>query len=90
MAELFSPFHKEGIGELLDKNRARRTTSAIWKIFAELNNPLSPKFANKHELSMSSLTSMEVRPRWITPSEISIITLHNLQMIRKPNSIIKY
>ena len=29
------------------KNKTQRTTSAIWRIFSELNNPSSPKLANK-------------------------------------------
>ena len=36
------------------KNTTRRATSAIWKIFAELNHP-------KRALSKMNLTSMEVR-----------------------------
>ena len=35
------------------KNATRRATSAIWRIFAELNNP-------KRALSKVNLTSMEV------------------------------
>ena len=30
-------------------HHTRRMTSAIWRIFAELNNSLSPKLANKHD-----------------------------------------
>ena len=33
--------------ELLAKNKVRRLTLAIWRIFAELNNPLSLKLADK-------------------------------------------
>ena len=53
--ETFHSFHREEIGELLakkhgknSKKTARRTTSAVWAIFAELDNPLSPKFDDKH------------------------------------------
>ena len=35
-------------------------TSAIWRIFAQLKNQLSPKFADKRLLSNMNLTSMEV------------------------------
>ena len=45
------------MGELLAKNVAtksknttRRTIMAIWRIFAGLNNPLSPKLANKQAI----------------------------------------
>ena len=31
-----------------------------YNVFADLNNPLSPKFADKHALSKMNLTSMEV------------------------------
>ena len=40
-------------GELLAKNSkkaTRQTTSAIWRIFAVLNNPLSPKLAYKQAI----------------------------------------
>ena len=30
------------------KKTTQRATPAIWRIFAELNNPLSPKLADKH------------------------------------------
>ena len=30
-------------------HHTRRMTSAIWRIFAKLNNSLSPKLANKHD-----------------------------------------
>ena len=48
----------------MSKNATRRTTStimAIWRIFALLNNSLSPKLANAitRQLKMN-LTSMEV------------------------------
>ena len=56
------------MGELLAKNRARiakkttrQTTSAIWRIFAHLNNLISPKLADKHALSKMNLIPMEVR-----------------------------
>ena len=39
------------------KKTTRRKTSAIWRTFADLNNPLSPKFAKKYALSK---TSMEI------------------------------
>ena len=43
-------------GEILSKNMARtawrRTTSAIWSIFADLNRPLSPKLPDKDALSI--------------------------------------
>ena len=49
----FHLFHEEEIGKPLAKNIARtdrrqlnRMTSAIWRIFAILNNPLSPKHAD--------------------------------------------
>ena len=44
------------------KKTARRTTSAVWTIFAELDNPLSPKFddMNMHALTKMNLTSMDV------------------------------
>ena len=39
----------------------RRVTSAIWRIFAELNKPLATKLADLRALSkMMNLTSMEV------------------------------
>ena len=41
------------------KKTTQWTTSAIWRIFAELNNPLSPKLADKHALSKMNLTSTE-------------------------------
>ena len=62
----FQSFHEEEIDELLAQNsknskkRIWRTTSAIWRIFAELNNPVSPKLGDKHALSKMNLTSMEV------------------------------
>ena len=58
---------EEEIGELLAQNSKnskktiRRTISAIWRIFAELNNPVSPKLADKHALLKMNLTLMEVR-----------------------------
>ena len=64
--EYFTRFTSEELGELLAKNSknskktTRRTTPANWKIFAELDNPLSPKLADKHALSKMNLTSMEV------------------------------
>ena len=42
------------------KKTTRRTTSAIWRICAELNDFLSPKLADKRTLSKMNLTSMEV------------------------------
>ena len=42
------------------KKTSRWTTSAIGRIFAELNNPLSLKLVDKHALSNMNLTSMEV------------------------------
>ena len=60
-------FHEKEIGELLAQNcknskkTIRPTTSAIWRIFAELNNPVSPKLADKHAPSKMNLTLMEVR-----------------------------
>ena len=67
---IFHSLHEEEIGELLanweethsknSKKTTRRTTSTIWEIFAELNNPLSPKRDDKHALSKMNLTSMEV------------------------------
>ena len=46
----FHRFHQEEIGELLAKKHSknskkttRRTTSFIWRILAELNNPLPSK-----------------------------------------------
>ena len=64
----FHSFHEEEIGEPLAKQKSknskkttRRMTSAIWRIFAHLNNPLSRKFADKHALSKMNFTSMEVR-----------------------------
>ena len=39
------------------KKTTRQKTSAIWRTFADLNNPLSPKFAKKYALSK---TSMEI------------------------------
>ena len=42
------------------KKTTRRITSAICRIFAHLNKPLSPKFADKHALSKMNLSSMEV------------------------------
>ena len=58
----FHSFHEEKIGEhnKNSKKTTRRTTSAIWKIFAELNNLLSPELPNKHALSKMNLTSLEV------------------------------
>ena len=46
---------KEEIGKLLAKNKVRtariqlrgRMTLTFWRIFAELDNPLSPKLADK-------------------------------------------
>ena len=32
------------------KNTTRRTTSAIWRIFEELNNPLSPNLVDKQAI----------------------------------------
>ena len=55
-------FHEE-VGELLAKNLARtakRQLDGRHLLFADLNNPLSPKFADKHALSKMNLTSMEV------------------------------
>ena len=43
-----------------NKETTQKTASAIWRIFAELNNPLSPKFADEHAISKMNLTSMEV------------------------------
>ena len=40
------------------KKTPRPTTSAICRIFADLNNPLSTKLANKHALS--KMNSLEV------------------------------
>ena len=34
------------------KKTTRRTTSAIWSIFADLNSPLSPKLPDKDALSI--------------------------------------
>ena len=42
------------------KKTTQWTTSAIRRILAELNNPSSPKLADKHVLSKMNLTSMEV------------------------------
>ena len=56
-------FHEEEVGELLAKNIARTARRQLderhlllWKIFAELNKPLSPK----HVLSKMNVTLMEV------------------------------
>ena len=50
----FHSSRKKELGELLAKNIARTAriqldgrTPAIWRIFAELDNPLSSKFAGK-------------------------------------------
>ena len=52
-------FHEEEVGELLAKNIARTARRqpngqhhAIWRIFAELNNPLSPKLAYKQSMEV--------------------------------------
>ena len=45
-------FHEDEIGELLAKR--------IGRIFAEKNNPLSPKLADKHAIWKMNLSSMEV------------------------------
>ena len=42
------------------KKTTSQATSAIWRIFVELNNPLSPKLAHKHALLKMNLTLMEV------------------------------
>ena len=42
------------------KKTTQWTTSALRRIFAEINNPSSPKLADKHALSKMNLTSMEV------------------------------
>ena len=42
------------------KKTTRRIISAIHRIFAHLNNPLSLKFADKHALSKMNLSSMKV------------------------------
>ena len=53
------------MGNLLAKSiaaTARRQLDrriAIWRIFAELNNFLPPKLADKHALSKMNLTLME-------------------------------
>ena len=56
----FTRFKSENLGEITAKNMAknnkktsRRATSAVWKIFAELNN-------SKSALSKMNLTSMNV------------------------------
>ena len=52
-------FRQEEIGELWAKNVTRTgkiqldgggTTSAIWRTFVELNNPCSPKLADKRAI----------------------------------------
>ena len=64
--EYFTRFTSEELGQLLAKNSknskktTRWTTSANWRIFAELDNPLSPKLADKYALSKMNLTSIEV------------------------------
>ena len=37
------------------KKTTRRTTSAIWNIFVDLNSPLSPKLPDKHALSRCTI-----------------------------------
>ena len=70
---MFHLFHEEEVGQLLTKIiagtvRTQRDgrhplqgTEKIWRIFADLNNPNLPKFADKQfALSKMNLTSMEV------------------------------
>ena len=70
---MFHSFHEEEVGQLLTKIiagtvRTQRDgrlplqgTEKIWRIFADLNNPNLPKFADKQfALSKMNLTSMEV------------------------------
>ena len=59
-------FCEEEICELLAKNIARTGIiqldglhPAIWRIFAELNNHLSPELAEKRAVEDENLTSME-------------------------------
>ena len=41
-------------------------TSAIWRIFAELNNPvISPKLADKHVIKKKKLTSIKASMFWL-------------------------
>ena len=43
--------NKRTIGDSTNsKNTTRRTTSAIWRIFEELNNPLSPNLVDKQAI----------------------------------------
>ena len=48
--------------ELVSRGRSRQTTQQgykfFWRIFADLNNPLSPKVADKHALTKMNLTSL--------------------------------
>ena len=65
----FTRFKSENLGEIIAKNMAknnkktsRRAKSAIWRIFAELNN-------SKSALSKMNLTSMNVFKLGIILSE---------------------
>ena len=65
MAEHFTRFTKKKYANYWPNSKnskkiTRRTTSAIRRIYAELNDPLSPKLADKRTLSEMNLTSMEV------------------------------
>ena len=48
----FYSFHGEILSIRMARTAWRRTTSAIWNIFADLNRPLSPKFPDKDALSI--------------------------------------
>ena len=51
MAKHFIRFTRNkqaNIGRKDSKKTTQRATSAIWRIFVELNNPLSPKRADGH------------------------------------------
>ena len=41
------------------KKTTQRATPAIWRIFAELSNPLSPKLADKHAAIEDELNIIE-------------------------------
>ena len=66
MNEHFTRFTRKKKSKLFAKNvakTARRQLNGrhkILQIFTKVNNPLSPKLADKHALSKMNLTSMEV------------------------------
>ena len=58
----FTRNQQANIGQKDSKNSKKttqRATPAIWRIFAELNNPLSPKLADKHAAIEDKLNIIE-------------------------------